>query len=132
MSVTRREGQDEQFAPQRGGWASREGAGWAWHCSGVLSHKGYHSWPAMQPYKAGDELILRLDVEAGTLSATHNGRQLGAFATNLAGAAEGNGGSGVGGSFCWMCELHNEDDAVRVEAVHGGDDDDDDDDDDGP
>ena len=38
----------------------------------------------------------------------------------MAGGAEGNGGSGVGGSFCWMCELHNEDDAVYHSGLSGG------------
>ena len=49
-------------------------------------------------------------MKSGTLSATHNGTELGELTSRL--RVEG------GDSFCWMCELHNEDDAVRIEAVH--------------
>ena len=107
LSVMTQGGQNGSFSAAKDGWATREGMGWSWHCSGVMSHRGYHAWDGMQAFEAGEEIELELDLSARTLTAWKQGIQVGTLVPNIP----------CDTGFVWMCELYNEDDAVRLEAV---------------
>ena len=55
----------------------------------------------------GEEIELELDLSARTLTAWKQGIQVGTLVPNIP----------CDTGFVWMCELYNEDDAVRLEAV---------------
>jgi hypothetical protein len=110
-------GTNDAFDATHGGWCSPSGVAWAWHTSGVCSHKGYHAWEGMQDFKKGDYVDLCLDLDSGTLTASKNGKELGTLASGVSGAA---GGGRWGAGFCWMVELFDEGDSVKLESIPDG------------
>jgi hypothetical protein len=107
--------------------ASAQSGCWAFNTAlGQLAHGREHSkWEGQEPADAGDEIGLLLDLGAGgpaegKMVVFKNGARLGVMVPR---------GAGLGGPLCWMVELHEVGDVVRV-AEHPPPRDDDDDDDD--
>jgi hypothetical protein len=117
------------------GWAS-DGDGFGWHAGfgGSVRHrKSASGWVGQEGYTAADELELCLDLRpdegphgggggggGGTLTAFKCGRRLGVLARDLL-RLRGGQGQGAGGGrdqgWCWMAEMIDHRDGVRIRAA---------------